>query len=62
MHACGPGPIPAISTTFTPRSGPVPCPSSYVMRVSLTLPLSGAIWVVRDDLVAVSAGSRPLRP
>ena len=37
MHACGPGPIPAISTTFTPRSGPVPCPSSYVMRVSLPL-------------------------
>ena len=28
MQACGAGPMPAISTTFTPRSGPVPCPSS----------------------------------
>ena len=27
MQACGPGPMPAISTTLTPRSGPVPCPS-----------------------------------
>src|SRR6478609_7145014 len=36
MHACGPGPIPAISTTFTPRSGPVPCPSWYVMSRIMT--------------------------
>src|SRR5829696_4695872 len=28
MQACGAGPIPASSTTLTPRSGPVPRPSS----------------------------------
>ncbi len=31
MHACGPGPMLAISTTLTPASGPVPCPSAYAM-------------------------------
>ena len=36
MHACGPGPIPAISTTFTPRNGPVPDPSSTPMRPIMT--------------------------
>src|SRR5918995_4911900 len=30
VQACGPGPMPAISTTLMPRSGPVPCPSSIL--------------------------------
>ena len=42
MQACGPGPMPATSTTFTPRSGPVPWPSSYVMRPIMTPPLSSS--------------------
>ena len=42
MQACGPGPMPATSTTLTPRSGPVPCPSSYVMAPIMTAPLSGS--------------------
>src|SRR4051794_37868343 len=40
MQACGPGPMPAISTTLIPARGPVPCPSTYVMPVIVTALLS----------------------
>ena len=50
MHACGPGPIPAISTTLTPRSGPVPWPSSISSLTAAILPAGpGSVgFVIRD--------------
>src|SRR4051812_41901057 len=41
MQACGPGPMPAISTTLIPARGPLPCPSAKVMPVIVTVVLSG---------------------
>src|SRR3954454_23652743 len=42
IAACGPGPMPASSTTRIPRNGPVPCPSAYAMPAILTPALSGS--------------------
>src|SRR5690348_3350697 len=47
MQACGPGPIPASSTTFSPRSGPVPWPSCMPSIISGRAPWP--VGVVRDE-------------